>query len=320
MDTRDPQSPWSYTSSKGTSFLAEIRNLVYRTQLQSRNLRHEVEGTIETVHLCERSVMSRTGMILENRDVLEIGPGQSPRQLAYFALRNRTIGVDTDVVPQGLAIADYYKLLRRNGFKRLLKTLGRKAFRLDSKFAREMAKQLGVARLGKTQVVEMDATNLQFQDESFDFVFSYSVFEHLPDPAAVLLEVRRVLRPGGVCFTHLHLFTCDNGCHDLRIVSPDNRGGMPYWPHLRPQHQGAVAAFAYINQLTLEQWRSIFTESLPGVQFDAEYDGEPLPSALKELRQGSELLTFSDEELLTHNLVAIWKKPAENRRTNAKTQ
>ncbi|MGQ0428418.1 MAG: class I SAM-dependent methyltransferase [Gammaproteobacteria bacterium] len=36
-------------------------------------------------------------------------------------------------------------------------------------------------------------------DDSVDVVYSRSVFEHLDDPAAVLREFRRILRPGGRC-------------------------------------------------------------------------------------------------------------------------
>jgi SAM-dependent methyltransferase len=214
-----------------------------------------------------------------------------------------------DVIPQGGRMSDYMKLLQRNGFKRLLKTLGRKALRLDARFSREMARQLGVQAMPTPNVLEMDATTLSFPDRSFDFVFSFSVFEHLPNPSAVLREVRRILRPGGVCFTHLHLYTCDNGCHDLRIVHPDDRQGLPYWPHLRPQHETIVSAFAYINKLRLVEWNQLFSEVMPGVVFSAELDDEPLPSALKALRLSGELTEFSDEELLTRNLIAVWQKP-----------
>jgi len=42
-----------------------------------------------------------------------------------------------------------------------------------------------------------DATNMDFDDESFDFVFSFHALEHIPDYRKALSEMRRVLRPGG---------------------------------------------------------------------------------------------------------------------------
>ena len=41
--------------------------------------------------------------------------------------------------------------------------------------------------------------NLPFEDDSFDVVCSMSVLEHVADPAKVLGEVVRVLKPGGTC-------------------------------------------------------------------------------------------------------------------------
>lgn len=43
-----------------------------------------------------------------------------------------------------------------------------------------------------------DATALPFADESFDVVHAHQVLLHLPDPVAVLKEMRRVLKPNGI--------------------------------------------------------------------------------------------------------------------------
>lgn len=46
-------------------------------------------------------------------------------------------------------------------------------------------------------VVRADATRLPVADASLDLVVAFDVLEHLPDDAAAVAEVRRVLRPGG---------------------------------------------------------------------------------------------------------------------------
>jgi SAM-dependent methyltransferase len=46
-------------------------------------------------------------------------------------------------------------------------------------------------------VREADAESLPFDDDSFDFVWSWGVVHHSEDTEAVLAEIARVLRPGG---------------------------------------------------------------------------------------------------------------------------
>lgn len=43
-----------------------------------------------------------------------------------------------------------------------------------------------------------DAYALEFDDASFDIVHAHQLLQHLTDPVAALIEMRRVLRPGGV--------------------------------------------------------------------------------------------------------------------------
>ena len=56
-----------------------------------------------------------------------------------------------------------------------------------------------VAKEGLTNVElrEMDATNLEFDDNSFDVVYAPYVISVVPDPVAVVREMSRVCRPGG---------------------------------------------------------------------------------------------------------------------------
>jgi phosphatidylethanolamine/phosphatidyl-N-methylethanolamine N-methyltransferase len=56
-----------------------------------------------------------------------------------------------------------------------------------------------VARQGLTNVrlLEMDAANLTFADNSFDTVYAPYLVSVVPDPVKVVTEMRRVCRPGG---------------------------------------------------------------------------------------------------------------------------
>jgi phosphatidylethanolamine/phosphatidyl-N-methylethanolamine N-methyltransferase len=56
-----------------------------------------------------------------------------------------------------------------------------------------------IARKGvrNVRLVEMDAANLKFADDSFDIVYAPYVISVVPDPVAVTREMRRVCRPGG---------------------------------------------------------------------------------------------------------------------------
>jgi ubiquinone/menaquinone biosynthesis C-methylase UbiE len=68
-------------------------------------------------------------------------------------------------------------------------------------------------------------------DESFDIVMSWSVFEHVSNPVAVLGEMRRILRPGGFMFLQIWpLYFSRHGSH-LWNWNPDG------WEHLTRDHQ-----------------------------------------------------------------------------------
>jgi len=60
--------------------------------------------------------------------------------------------------------------------------------------AKERAKALALKNI---ELIKMDATRLDFPDNSFDRVLAAYFISTVPDPVAVVKEMRRVCRPGG---------------------------------------------------------------------------------------------------------------------------
>lgn len=58
------------------------------------------------------------------------------------------------------------------------------------------------------------ASEIPAEDDSFDFIFTWSVFEHASDPVGLLKEIRRVMRPYGVLMLQLSPFYhSEHGSH-----------------------------------------------------------------------------------------------------------
>jgi ubiquinone/menaquinone biosynthesis C-methylase UbiE len=53
---------------------------------------------------------------------------------------------------------------------------------------------------GRIILTHTDAKGLDFDDAEFDCVMSNSIIHHIPEPAACLQEMLRILRPGGFLF------------------------------------------------------------------------------------------------------------------------
>jgi phosphatidylethanolamine/phosphatidyl-N-methylethanolamine N-methyltransferase len=60
--------------------------------------------------------------------------------------------------------------------------------------ARERVARQGLRNI---RLLEMDAANLTFADDSFDIVYAPYLVSVVPDPVKVVTEMRRVCRPGG---------------------------------------------------------------------------------------------------------------------------
>lgn len=60
------------------------------------------------------------------------------------------------------------------------------------------------AHLPNVHVVQGDINRPPFRHDAFDFVYSFGVLHHLPDPAAGFRSLAQLLKPGGVLITYLY--------------------------------------------------------------------------------------------------------------------
>jgi SAM-dependent methyltransferase len=297
----------SYTSTN-IGLVQRINEAIDLYYQHSQNIPGQVNELLLWLRDTEEEVRRYAGRELEGLDVLEIGPGQMLNYLRYFALRNNATGIDLNVVSDRLALPTLVRMLRVNGPMRTAKTLLRKTLGLDAKFNKELCRQLGVARLPEPRVLQMDAETMAFTDATFDFVFSRNTFEHLSDPGTVINQINRVLKPGGVAYISVDLYTSESGCHDPRIYS-GRREKLPLWSHLRPEHFKKVQSNAYLNKIRLADWRDLFLSKMPDVWLrTVESKNQTLRDELARLRRAGELTGFTNEELLTFELVAVWKR------------
>jgi SAM-dependent methyltransferase len=298
----------SYTSRPTTlPLLLQEAVSLYRTHVA--DISGHVRHVISDLKLLEADLQKRYELTLRDLDILDIGTGQFLIQLFYFSRCNQAVGIDWNLIAQGMNPARYLKMFVVNGPRRTAKTIGRKLLGIDRRYRAAIAQQLALPTLPPCRVHQMDACNMTFPDESFDFVHSYSVFHHLADSGAGLSEVVRILRPGGVAYISLHLFASENGF--LGPLLKDQRGEIILWPHLRPQFADKVVSHAYLNKLRLSEWRTLFQTKMSGVEIVVTRSPRPgIEEDAKSLLERGEILDYSLEELLTHDLSAFWRKPS----------
>lgn len=253
----------------------------------------------------EARIASALGASVTGCRVLEIGPGQRKPMMYAFGVGNTYIGVDLELAPDRLTMTEFFRILRENGPLRATKTAGRHLSGIERAYARALEHEFGGKPKGT--MLRADAANLPLSADSVDVVVSQSVFEHLPDPAAVMAEIARVLRPGGVAHIVTHLYTSRSGAHDVRLFVDID--ALPPWAHLRPRYSAMVRPNTYTNEMRLHEYMAAFDEHWPGAC--NELQGGDLPAKaelLSQLRAAGELSDYTDEELVSDVLRTVWRK------------
>jgi phosphatidylethanolamine/phosphatidyl-N-methylethanolamine N-methyltransferase len=97
---------------------------------------------------------------------------------------------------------------------------------LSSSMLEKARERVAREALRNVRLIEMDAANLTFGDDSFDIVYAPYLVSVVPDPVKVVREMRRVCKPGGKIIVLNHFRSANP------ILSRIERAISPFTVHI----------------------------------------------------------------------------------------
>lgn len=168
----------------------------------------------------------------------------------------------------------------------------------------------------------MNATRMDFPDDSFDLAISRSVLEHIHPIEDLFPEIARVVRPGGMVYHEIDPFFWIRGCHKRGLVD------IP-WAHARltlddfrrfvAETEGEGMAdkrlerLTTLNRLTIRDWRSLISNDAFEIAEWTESTSTFAQEVYNEYPDVSATLLPGVEpgDLLT-NRIAVWLRRRDN--------
>ena len=225
---------------------------------------------------------------LRGKVLLELGPGQTPDILFGSLLYGAAASLGADVTPY---LSD---AVNRTAAYRTTEQWIAQAV-IDGHLPRWDG--LNLDRYAAKEVIpaedlcihRYDGVKLPFATGSVDVIWSKSALEHVRKPEALITEMWRVLRRGGVICHIIDLrdhYTLGTGKDWLRFL----RYSDPVWELMASRRS------AWANRLRAADWDALFFR--PGFQLIIrDVDMQPLHPAFRRERLAPRFKRYSDKEL-----------------------
>ena len=178
------------------------------------------------------------------------------------------------------------------------------------------------ASLEGVNLIEMDAGNMQFNDESFDYVFSFNSFEHFSSPEDVFREAIRVVKTGGYIYLEFApLYYAPFGEHAWCSVS------VPYCQFLWTrdllneycEQKGLeLIDFSHVNGWPLERYESLwgkYSNNLQRIRYKRSFDLSHL-SMIRRFPSCFKSKSDSFENFIVSGISVLFKKELPDRKTD----
>ncbi len=257
--------------------------------------RNKILPVLETILI----MLNKAGVDLENKVVVELGPGQTPDMLFSALLfgASRAIGLDVNsyLKTKITLVADYEETV---GW--ISEAVVNGQLPNTQAFDEGRFSEKNFLSDDYLEIKLYDGLNFPLEDETVDIIWSKSVLEHVKDHECVISEMRRVLKIGGVMCHIIDLrdhTTFQNGEDWLRFL----RYGNVLWNLMTSNRS------TWSNRLRSSQWEDAFGDAgfgllhkeIEALPFDDEFDKERLILPFQ---------MFEDEDLATAWLKVAYRK------------
>ena len=256
--------------------------------------------------------MQACGICVKGKRVLDLGCGKSYwLTLLLHSYGADVSGMDTEYVKPGMIPIKYINIWRLNGLERMART-----FYWDLVYRRAYYRALDTISSFPLSHKGLDLRLLvppvfPYRDDEFDLVVSHEVLEHIKDVDGALAELRRVMKPGGLTYIYVHLYTSLSGGHSIAWKYPDEApsDNVPPWDHLRQNLYPEIPS--WINRWREYQYREAFDTAGFEIVDWFTYATEGKAYLTPEIC--AELADYTEEELLKKGFVVVARNPGQAR-------
>ncbi len=235
------------------------------------------------------ALLEETGLNLKNSQILDLACGQlAPQTVLLTAAGCRAVGVDLHIPPAYLPLAGPKQWFKRRQHRQAWTSAAQNYYQALSRAAGlKPAWNKIKIRLG-------DPLRLDFADGHFDAVLCANYLHHTVNPAGLLAEASRVLKPGGLLLADVRPYPAFGGAFAANSVP---------WQHLRQPNFGDALP---LNQWPESRYRAAVESFFTIDQWLTEQDGTAIASLLPEIE--AELAQFSPAELTRKEIVILARK------------
>lgn len=236
--------------------------------------------------------LEHEGILPKKASLLELGCGPLATQtLLLNAAGYKTEGVGLDIPPAYLPLVGIKTWFKR---RQHIKAWQRET----AAYYQTLAEHLGLKlKWGKVTVKLADVTRLEASNNSYEAVICTDYLHYAPDVKGLLLEVVRVLKPGGLFLIDIRPYAGLRGASAVDLAVP--------WAHLRSGIAPAGPARSF-NKWREEQYHDALEKCFVVEEWLPETDPEAQLKLTPQLR--AELANYREEELTRRQIMVVARK------------